>query len=290
MARIIAQAFLTELRVDTVDCDKETMMKRFILPLLFVVIAQSAFAGLTYKVESVSSGVREGTISGSVEVEGKSSRFNIEHGDGMVLPDASFIISSDGGKTLSVVTPASKTYFEFALDQATGIGSAMVGVLKIQVANPQMSVKDLGAGDKIEGYATQKKSIDVSYDMNIDMGGQPMTMKMSTSTQAWVTDQIPMESASFLQTGELHTGFDEVDKLIAAQAKAVTGFPLKQITTILMTQGESKMQVKTTTTVSGLQKKPIAASEFVIPAGFTKTDSPMEKMMKSMAGGGAPQH
>ena len=176
----------------------------------------------------------------------------------------------------------------FALDQM-GVSGVMGGMVKIKVANPRVNVKDLGDGEKIEGYATHKRSIDISYDMSIDMGGTTMGMSMSTSTQAWVTDQIPMEAATFLQTGELHTGFDDIDKLIAAQAKGIDGFPLRQITTISMTQNGAKMDAKTTTNVSGIQKKAIPASEFVVPAGFTKTESPMEKMMKSM-GGGAQQH
>ena len=55
-------------------------MKRMILAAIFAVMAQSAFAGMTYKVESVSSGMREGTMSGTVEVEGKNVRFNIAQG------------------------------------------------------------------------------------------------------------------------------------------------------------------------------------------------------------------
>lgn len=284
MARIIAQAFLAELRVDTGDCDKEMVMKRLILPLFFVVIAQSAFAGLTYKVESVSSGIKQGQMTGSVEVEGKSVRFNIDQGDGMIFTDGSYIVSTNGGQTMKVVNPTAKNYFEFGLDQM-GAAGMLGGMVKIKVSNPVVNVKDLGDGEKIEGYATHKRGIDISYDMSIDMGGQTMDMSMSTSTQAWVTDQIPTESATFLQTGELHTGFVEIDKLIAAQAKAIDGFPLKQTTTISMTQNGAKMDAKTTTTVSGIQKKAIPASEFVVPAGFAKTESPMEKMMKSMSGG-----
>jgi len=260
-------------------------MKRMILAAIFAVMAQSAFAGMTYKVESVSSGMREGTMSGTVEVEGKNVRFNIAQGDGIVFKDSSYLIATDGGKKMSIVDPAEKTYFDMGIDQLTGGAGMLGGMMKMRISNPQVSVRDLGAGDTIEGYATKKKAIDISYDMTIDMMGQTMAMSMSTSTQSWITDQIPTESATFLQTGELHTGLDDVDKLIAAQAKAFTGFPLKQITTIHMTQNGSKMELTTTTNVSGIEKKSIAASEFVVPAAFTKTDSPMEKMMKAMGGG-----
>jgi len=53
-------------------------------------------------------------------------------------------------------------------------------------------------------------------------------------------------------------------------------------------QNGSNIESKTTTTVTGIAKKDFAASEFIIPAGFAKTDNPMEKMLKSF-GGGAKQ-
>jgi hypothetical protein len=118
--------------------------------------------------------------------------------------------------------------------------------------------------------------------MNLDVMGQKLTLSMMVSTESWSTDQIPLESASFLQTGAMHTGIDDVDKLIAAQTKAMSGFPLKQVSAIHVIQNGTPMDVKTTTTVSSIEKKTIAPAEFTIPSGFTKTDNPIEKMMKAM--------
>ena len=61
-----------------------------------------------------------------------------------------------------------------------------------------------------------------------------------------------------------------------------------EITTISMTQNGATMEQKTTMNVSGIAKKSIAASEFVIPADFKKSESPMDKMMQTL-GGGAPK-
>jgi hypothetical protein len=292
MPAILAQAFLTELRVNTAGCDQETTMKRASIAFVIALLAQSVFAGYRYKVESITSGMQDSTTSGVAEVEGKNLRFDVEHGDGAVFTDSSFVVSTNGGRTLSVVDPSSKTYFEISLDQLSGGISTMMqsmgGMMKMTVANPKVSVRDLGNGDKIEGYDTQRKAIDASYDMNIEMMGQKMAMNMSMSTESWMTSQIPLDSASFLQTGELHTGIPEIDKLLALQAKSLNGFPLKQVTMIHINQMGQQMDIKTTTNVSGIEKKTIAASQFVVPAGYTKTDSPIDKMLKAMSGVGAP--
>jgi hypothetical protein len=268
-------------------------MKRAIVAVMFAVVAQSAFAGLTYKVESVSTGIRSGTMSGTAEVEGKNFRFNVAQGDNAVIPDSAFIISENGGRTLAVVDPATRSYYEMSLDQIAGGFGAILqqfgGMVKFSVANPKVNVRDLGAGEKIEGYATQHKTFDLSYDMNMDVMGQKTIMSFATSAEMWVTDQIPTESASFLQSGDLHTGIDDLDKLIATQAKSLTGFPLRHIATVHVKQGGNDMDVKTTTTVTGIEKKTFPATEFVIPAGFAKTDSPIEKMFKAMSGAAPKQ-
>jgi len=294
MPAILAQAFLPELRVNTADCDQETTMKKASAAFVIALLAQSAFAGYRYKVESVTTGMQESTMSGVAEVEGKNLRFDVAHGDGAVFTDSSFVVSNNGGRVLSVVDPSAKTYFEISIDQLSGgisgMMQAMGGSMKMSIANPKVNVRDLGNGEKMEGYATQRKAIDASYDMNIEMMGQKMSMSMSMSTESWMTDQIPLDFASFLQTGELHTGIPEIDKLLATQAKSLTGFPLKQVTTIHINQNGQQMEIKTTTSVSGIEKKTIAASEFVVPPGYTKTESPIEKMLKAMSGAGAPPH
>jgi Domain of unknown function (DUF4412) len=268
-------------------------MKRVLFAVMAAFIAQSALAGLTYKVQSVSTGLRDSTMNGTAEVEGKNFRFNIGQSDDALIPASGFIISENGGKTLAIVDPSTKSYYELSLDQIGGGFGAILqqfgGMVKFSVVNPKVGVRDLGAGEKIEGYATQHKAFDMSYDMNMEVMGQKTTMSFATTAEMWVTDQIPTEFASFLQSGELHTGIDALDKLIASHAKSLTGFPLRHIATIHVTQGGNDMQAKTTTTITGIEKKTFPAAEFVIPAGFAKTDSPIDKMVKAMSGAAPKQ-
>ena len=83
-------------------------MKRIVIAIAIAIIANTAFAGLTYKVESASTGIHEGTTTGVAEVEGKSFRFNVSVGDGAILNDSSFIVSQNG-RTVAVVDPSSNT-------------------------------------------------------------------------------------------------------------------------------------------------------------------------------------
>jgi hypothetical protein len=261
-------------------------MKRVLMAVMAVAIAHTAFAGVTFKVESVSTGIRDVTISGNAIVEGGNARFNVAKGDGTLFTDSSFVIAKSGGQTIAVVDPSTKSYYELRLDQLSGGLATLLqqlgGMVTFTVAEPKVNVRDLGTGPKMAGYPTAHKTIESSYDLNLNVMGQKTKVGIATFTETWVTDQIPSEFATFLQMGDFHTGVAEIDKLMAANAKAIGGFPLKQISTMRFAQNDATMTTKTTTTVSAIEKKDFAVSEFAIPAGYVKSKNPIEKMMESM--------
>jgi hypothetical protein len=259
-------------------------MKRIVLIVALTAIAHTAIAGLSYKFESVTTGIRESTISGSAAAEGSSFRMNVNRGDGFTFNDGSFVISRDGGQTLLVADPATKTYYELALADATGSAAAMfkqLGFLNFKISEPKVSRRDLGKGEAIEGYPTRRTQVSSSYTMSINAIGMPMKIAVRMSTESWLTEAIPAELTNFLQKQSITTGIAEIDKLIVASG-GEKGFPLRQVTTFSMTQNGRVMDSKTTTTIHDVAKKPFADSEFVIPSSFKKTDNPIEKMMKAL--------
>lgn len=262
-------------------------MKRIVLTVALAALAHTAWAGLAYKFESVTTGVRESTISGSAAAEGTSFRMNVKQGDGFTFNDGSFVISRDGGKTLLVADPSTKTYYELALADATGSAAAMfkqLGFLNFKISDPKVTTRDLGRGGVIEGFPTHRTRVNSAYTMSINAMGTPMKIGVQMLTESWSTDMISAELTNFLQKQSITTGIAEVDKLIAAQSASAKGFPLKQVTAFKMTQNGRDVTSTTTTTIHGVAKKAFAETEFALPAGYTKTDSPIEKMMKALGG------
>jgi len=250
-------------------------------------IAPSAFAALTYKTQSNTTGLRSVTIVGAVTVDGPRMRMDVTKGDNMILKDNAIVLSNDGGMTMSVFDPATKTFFDLQLDQIIGGPSSLLqglgGLVKINFANPRVTVNDAGDGGAIEGFPTHKYVLDASYDMNIDAMGQQMTSHLTMNTESWTTDKLSAEMGSFLQMRGIHTGIEVVDKLIDAQRSAMHGFPLKQVSTIHLGQADGQdMTMSTTATVSDIQQKNVDASAFTAPAGYTKVEDPVTKMMKSI--------
>jgi hypothetical protein len=260
-------------------------MKRIVLVVALAALAQSALAGLSYKFESVTTGLRESTISGTTQAEGNSFRMNIAHGDGFTFADNSFVLSHDGGKTIFVVDPSSKSYYQLDLGDASGSAASLfkqLGYLDFKITDPKVTSRDLGKGEPISGYPTQRSQVNSSYAMSVGSGPNAMKIGIAMSTENWTTDRIPAELTNFLQKQSITTGVAQVDKLIAATSAASKGFPLKQVTTFKITQNGRTIESKTTTLVRDVAQKTFAAPEFALPAGFKKTDSPIEKMMKAI--------
>ena len=253
---------------------------------LVMAIASSAFAGVTYKAQSTTTGVRNMTIAGTVSVDGPHMRMDVAKGDNMLFKDNSIVLSSDAGKTMSVYDPSSKTFFDLQLQDLLGNTSSMLknfgDMIKVSFDNPQVTVHDGGDGGTMDGFPTHKYVLDAQYDMNIDAMGQKMTTHLSMNTETWATDQLASEMSSFLQVRGLRTGIENIDKVIEAQTNGVRGFPIKQVSTVKISQQGNDLTMTTTSTVTDVVKKTIDASSFAPPAGYTKTDDPMTKMLKQM--------
>ncbi len=259
-------------------------MKRIFIVLLVLAASTSVFAGVTYNVQSSTNGLRNVSIAGTVAVDGSRMRMDVTTGDNLLFKDNSIVLSNDGGKTMTVLDPATKTYYEIELEQMIGTATASLRgnpMFKVTFENPTVAVRDEGNGEPIEGYPTQKSALDASYDIAIDAMGQKVKTHIDMRTESWTTNQLSRELVSFLQERSIRTGIAEIDKIIDAQSGALKGFPLKQVSTVKMSQGGNDVTMTTVATVSNIEKKDIAASQFAMPTGYTKVDDPVSKMLKA---------
>lgn len=261
-------------------------MRKWLFSIAFAIVSLPAFAGLTYNFQSVTTGMRQTTLSGTVAAEGGNLRVNVTSGDGLLFKNNSFAVSKSGGLFVSVADPESKSYYDLEVEQLLGNTGSMLKQFgaNISIQNPKVIVNDAGDGGEIEGYPTRHQILDGSYDMAVDVMGQKMTMHLTMKTESWLTNRIGSEYVNFLQQRGIRTGVEAFDKLLDSYGEAMKGFPLKLITTVHVSQNQNAIEMTstTTTTVTGITKKTIAASEFEIPPGYAKTDSPIDRMLKQM--------
>lgn len=246
-------------------------------------VASTAFAGLAYNFESTTTGVGARTMTGSVRAEGSKVRVTIGKGDGILFKDGSVVVSTDGGQTLAVMDPATRSYYDLDLGELLGDGLSkqLGGTVSFDIQNPRVAVRDRGDAGKVEGYPVRMSVLDSSYDLAVNAMGQKMPMKINMSTEVLWTDRLGAEFTNFLQLRGMRTGIDAVDKIISAQSAGIKGFPLHQKTTTRVEMNGNTMTSTATSKVSRIQKTKVTESEFTLPAGYARTESPIQKMMKS---------
>lgn len=258
-------------------------MKRLIPLILAAAVSVPAMAGLAYKFESVTAGLAASRIAGTVQAEGRDMRIDITGGDGMMFKSGTVAISRDGGGSVTVLDPSTKSYYVMNTADLAGGGSMLETLRKtvaFRIENDKVGVRDAGNGGTLEGYATRKSVVDASFDIVVNAMGQNLRISMAVTTETWATPQIGAEYANLFQQRGFRTGIEQLDKVIAAQGDALKGFPIKQVATVRVKQNATEMTNTTTTTVSAIQRKAVAATMFAIPSGYRKVASPVEAMLR----------
>lgn len=255
-------------------------MKRLFVMLLVALFAGSLVAGVTYDFSSVTTGKGGTEMSGKAAIEDGKSRMEFVKGDGILIPHGSVVVSNDGGKTLTVMNPKKKTYYEISPEgMMQGAAAAMKsagGLVQMNFSNESVDVKQEGAGGDVEGYPTMKYTVTTSYDMSMKIMGMKNDSKVRTVSEVWATEKLPVEYMTFVQQKGFKTGMEGLDRMIAKQSAAMKGFPLKQVMTTTTTAANGKSQTNTTTlTVTNIEKATVADEQFEVPAGYSEVDSPL---------------
>lgn len=221
-------------------------------------------------------------MSGTASVDGARSRVELARGDGLLFQDGSIVLSDDGGRTLRVLDPKTKTYYILSFEElfatAGSLLESMGSMFAISFSNPKVEAKPAGPGEPIEGYPTTKYTIVTAYDMTARVLGSEMASRVAMQTEIWTTSRLPAAYATFVHDKGIRTGIAGIDSIIAAQSKGVEGFPLRQVTRVRTTQRGRTTEQTTTVSISNIREGEIAAAAFAIPSGYREATSPLERL------------
>ncbi len=236
-------------------------------------------AGLTYRFDSVTEGMARSTIAGVVKVDGPKVRMDVVRGDGTVFKDGGVVLSHDGGRTVRVADLAERTFYDVKIEDLAGDAAGLLAQfgssITFTLQNPRVSVRDLGASQKIEGFRTRRTLVETSHDLRVDAMGQGITIRIVTRNEVWTTDQIEGALAGFLQMQGVRTGVAAIDGILEAQSGKITGFPLRQVATVNVIQNGQAITSTTTVTLRDVLKRNLAAVEFTLPRDLKKVKNPL---------------
>lgn len=248
---------------------------------LMVATAPSATAAIQYEFRQTTTSDLE-SIPGSdcvgrAIIDGDRSR--VEFVSGNAYPPGTYIIATNGSRTMTFVDPSKKSFVEV---NAASVATA-IGARKITVTNKKIDLTKMPDQTTIAGFPTEHYRLIMSYDITVAFGNLPLTQTVRTTIDKWTTSAFGDVGDTFLAGGALHTGNPDLDDLVSAENSNIKGFALKQIinvTTInnrAQSTSDSQLRVNRTVTqtrellVTAVQPTAvIGLATFTVPLNFHK--------------------
>jgi hypothetical protein len=250
--------------------------------MLLVFTALSASAAIQYEFRQTTSSDLESIPStdcvGRAIIDGDRSR--VEFVSGNAYPAGSYIIATNGSRSMIFIDPSRKSFVEI---NAASVASS-IGGQKISIANKKIEeVVKMPDQTTVAGFPTEHYRLSMSYDITVTFGSLPLTQTVKTIIDKWTTSAFGDVGDTFLAGGALKTGNPDLDELISAENSRIKGFALRQVvnvTTInnhVPQKGETQLKVNRTVSqtrelmVTSIQ--PLAqlnVATFVIPVTYHK--------------------
>ncbi|HKS06531.1 MAG TPA: hypothetical protein VJR92_09490 [Gemmatimonadaceae bacterium] len=167
-----------------------------------------------------------------------------------------------------------------------GGGGAMGGMIKMTVDTLPgwLKVTDLGAGERILGFATRKFRVETKYKMTVSVMGTATTETIESTTETWVTSD-PSEAFAALRkysqtmAPQMMGGAKDIVE-ISMKKLPPNAVALRFVSMWTTEKGKSSVTME----VAEIKKATFEATEFEVPAGMQVMD--MSAMMGGRGRGG----
>jgi hypothetical protein len=259
-------------------------MRRVLVVIAILALGHSVSAAVQYEFRQTTQSdletVPSTDMTGKGIIDGDRSRVEFTSGNG--FSPGTYVISTNGSKTLLFVDPARKTYVEV---NAAGVATS-IGTAKISVSNKKVNITKMEDHTMIAGLPTEHYRLSLDYDITLLFGTIPLTQSVHEIIDKWVTQAFGDVAETFLATGSIHTGNPDLDDLIATENTKIKGFALKQTTNVSTTTRRAdvpgsklsevfrptRTQIRELTITSIEPKANVPADMFVVPATYRKPD------------------
>ena len=266
-------------------------MRRVMLGVVVLLVAVNATAAIEYEFHQIShsdlENVQPTDFTGRAVIDGDKSRVEFVNGSG--YPNGTYLISTNGSRTMTFVDPSKKSYLDVnASSVATALGAA-----KLSIANKKVDLAQMEDHPIIAGLPTDHYRLSLTYDITLALGTLTLTQTVHAIEDKFVTGAFGDVSATYLASGALKTGNADIDDIVDIENSRVKGFPLKQVTMTSTTNNSQQVansplkvsRTITTTreiTVTSIQPKAsVPMALFMVPVGFHKADTAKDDTVKT---------
>ena len=266
------------------------------LPALLVATPMLA-QGLTYDFKVASTATDGGktrelnVMAGRGQVDGTNARIDLseaKNGGPMFGTKGGYILVTEGGAKMYMVDPGDKQYYLFNTDQMmAGLNSTVKmigGMVKMTMTDPKIDFADLGAGERIQGYATRHVRQRQSMTVSVSVLGRKSSTTSADTTDLWIAPDLKHVVNPFLRMSSAAAAMDFGNpefrqQMLAVQAKMPAGLALRSVMHGTSTDDKGKVtKTESRMDVTNVQKGPVAAATFAIPSGYKEVEMPFAEL------------
>jgi hypothetical protein len=186
-----------------------------------------------------------------------------------------FIFDLASGK-MTMMDTQKKEYWETTAEER----GAVLQKTQDQLASLPPAVRERMAGSMgaVGASVSVQKGTGTKKIAGYDCEQYLISMGESMRIEKWVTQELQIPSAFFDAQQAQFTGNPIMKNYarVVDEMRKIKGFPLGEKTTV---RGPAGMGGETSREATEVKKGPIDSSVFAIPAGYTKVDSPLVRML-----------
>ena len=241
--------------------------------LLAALVASPAHAGMRYTIRNTFDGAgRGGPGNSTVQMTTDGQKARIAFTQGSPVGKGGYLVTQDGARTLTLVSPEDKTYMSWDMNAMMGMVGAMSAMMKMEVTDPKIEKLLDEPGPAILGYPTRHYKFRTAYAMSMTVMGFSSSTSVVREEESWTTTQLDTAALGHWIKQAPKTLNDSLDKLIRAEMDQMQGMPLKMLAVQTTTDNNGKVQtIKTVTEVTEIQELTPEPAAFEIPAGYRET-------------------
>jgi hypothetical protein len=246
--------------------------REFLVALLLVFLASAhCFAGATYTaVSRTQTEAEKNEMKVRGWASGDSSKVEFMHSTDPTLRPGSYMLSTDGGKTIYLVDPSSKSFIRWDIMATLGAGQ---GMGKIEYLEPRVEKLLEEPGPRILGFPTRHYRFRTTYTVNVELMGRRMSSTSTTEEDIWASTKA-MEPAMRILAGQVRpqSGNEQIDRMVKAEMDKVRGLPLKTVS-VTRTVGQGRSEtLRSEMEITSLRTVSVPASTFSLPAGYKQIE------------------
>ncbi|HEV7428313.1 MAG TPA: hypothetical protein VGQ46_18300 [Thermoanaerobaculia bacterium] len=252
-------------------------MIRSVLAATLLITASASYGATTYRVTTtIKDRLKRMPVVERVIADGDNRRLTVEQQDEPFTHDV--LLSSDGGKTVVALNTPLRTWFDAAVLPPSTKSLAPRRGSEVKDAKVTVSEEPT---EPIGGLPVRKYVIRASFIALENYGGTKVNRDNSMTTLIWTTDKI--DGALAFPKLQVTIGVSALDAELRQKIAAVTGFPLREVTTYSQAyEGGAPTSEIITIDVDDIRTVPSpAAAQFTKPSGYLN-QAPV------MGGPGAP--